>query len=166
MWSKNFSPVSTCDSPLPSRSMATRMSVSRVLRWISAVRAPALKNCQIRSQSSVISTQLSSSPCSANKARPLSVGCSRIPFAPRLRASSMSVGRSPITKEFAISYSPLRYLPNMPVRGLRVGALSAGIERSIRMSSNRTPSPSKVFSIRLCAGQNVSSGNESVPSPS
>ena len=89
-----------CDDPLPSRSIATRISVSRVLRAISAVRSPARRNCQTRFQSSVISTQCSARPLSANIARPASTGCNKIPFAPRFRANSMSVVRSPMTSEF------------------------------------------------------------------
>ena len=58
------------------------------------------------------------------------------------------------------------YLSTRPVLGFLVGALSSGKWRSTRMSSKVIPSPSSVCRIKLCTGQKVSSGKESVPSPS
>ena len=58
------------------------------------------------------------------------------------------------------------YFSTIAVPGLRVGALSSGKWRSMSCSSNVMPSPSSVWRIKLWTGQNVFSGNESVPSPS
>ena len=58
------------------------------------------------------------------------------------------------------------YFSTNPVFGFLVGALSSGKCGSMRMSSNVMPSPSSVCRIKLWTGQNVSSGNASVPSPS
>ena len=88
------------------------------------------------------------------------------PRAPRLAASCKSVSRSPMTQEPARSYEPSRYFPNIPIPGLRQGELSSGKDGSIRMSSNTTPSPSRVFRRMFWAGQKVSSGKAGVPSPS
>ena len=164
MWSKNPSPVWIWQVPFPSRFTPIRISVSLVLRHTSAVRSPAKRNSATQSQSVVANTHVSSSPFSVSR---LLSGCSRMALQPKFFASSTSVARSPITKLPARSYSGLfRYPVSMPVRGLRVGALSSGKLRSIRMLSNSMPSFLNDWSIRLCTGQNVSSGKESVPNPS
>ncbi len=96
-----------------------------------------------------------------------SVSFMKIAFAPRFLANSTSVKRSPKTKEFSRSYCGLfKYLVNIPVLGLRVGAFSSGKVLSTKISSKTTPSFSKAFKMKFCVGQNVSSGKLSVPNPS
>ena len=149
------------------------MSVSFVVRRTSAFRSPAKRNSAILSQSFVTRAHTSSRPSQA-AVPPLDSGfsnavsfCKKIARQPKFLASSTSVGRSPITKLPARSYSGLfRYFVNIPVRGFRVGAISSGMLRSMKISSNVIPSPSSVFIIRLCAGQKVSSGKDAVPNPS
>ena len=164
MWSKKPSPVEMSHLPFPSKLMRTSMSVSFVVRFTSAMRSPAKRNSAMRSQSVVARAHVFLS--SSFSSRDVS-GCNRIARHPKFLASSTSVARSPMTKLPARSYSSLSiYRVSIPVLGLRVGALSSGNERSMQISSKVMPSLAKVFSIRLCTGQNVSSGKESVPNPS
>ncbi len=71
-----------------------------------------------------------------------------------------------MTNELAKSYAPDKYWVSNPVLGLRVGALSFAKVLSMICSEKTIPSCSKVFTKKLCTGQNVSSGKLSVPNPS
>ena len=89
-----------------------------------------------------------------------------IPLAFKFFASSISVKRSPITKEFSKSYSSEKKWVINPVLGFLSGEFSSGNDLSIICSLNTTPSLSNVFNIKLCVGQKSSSGYASVPKPS
>ena len=81
----------------PSRSSHTVICVSRVSRVTTTRRSPRRMYSAISAHESVMSTHASSAPASRSILRPSAAGASRMPFAPRLRASRMSVARSPTT---------------------------------------------------------------------
>ena len=54
----------------------------------------------------------------------------------------------------------------MPVPGFLIGELSSGKWRSMCCLAKWMPSLSRVWMMKVCTGQKVSSGKESVPSPS
>ena len=87
----------TPPNPLPSRSSRTVIRVSRVSRVTTTRRSPRRMYSAISAHESLISTQASSAPASRSIRRPAVSCANRIPRAPRLRASRMSVARSPTT---------------------------------------------------------------------
>ena len=116
-----------------------------------------------RSQSSVISAQTSDRPLCSAMLRPCSVSRNRIALCAEV-ARQLDV-RQPVADHVASLSGRTRrarYRPNIPVPAVCASGRSrSGSVRSIRTSSKRMPSPSNVLSIRLCAGQNVASGNDS-----
>ena len=92
-----FSAVPQVPKPRPSRSSRTVIRVSRVSRVTTTRRSPRRMYSAISAHESVMSTHASSAPASRSILRPSAAGAKRMPFAPRLRASRMSVARSPTT---------------------------------------------------------------------
>ena len=93
----SFSAVPQVPKPRPSRLSRTVIRVSRVSRVTTTRRSPRRMYSAISAHESVMSTHASSAPASRSILRPSAAGARRMPFAPRLRASRMSVARSPTT---------------------------------------------------------------------
>ncbi len=152
MWSKKPSPVAMSGFAASSRSTATSMAVSLVLRTTFATRGAATSACAIAAQS------VPSPNCGLRSLKPRM---------PRFSAKRISVSRSP-TIALRVQSTPrsLSRPVTRPVFGLRFGELSRSKLVSTSTSRKVMPWLANTCSISACGPSKAACGKASLPKPS